>query len=596
MMSLSGTRLRVYENIPFQSDYKHVRYFETSEQQTSFFNGRSPVYSANDFNFQKHDGNHVVKVPRSVESMRNVTYLSFTNANGKTIYCFVNTVDALNRGNTVLHVSLDVFQTYRFDMTFKPSYVLREHRSEMNGDRPVEFNLNEGLDYGKEYVTTRVDEISPIHADVKFLVVATKQPVHTEETADDISVIGGVQQALSYYFVPFSTPFSSNVAYSQNVQTKEETTVTLGAPHVFMDWLFTSPDAVNNVVSMYVSDYIGIDFTFTQGQLIQNPDSGSRIVGVNKDGLSNTGALALWVQNSQHFDVKEIVIENVFSGFDLETNGRLMNAPYSMLTIDDFKGSRLDINPVYLTGTNLTLVWRGAIGTDNKVSVSIKNANIGQALSNANRQLLSQETEILNINPQSLPVRADALSAFLQGNRNSVQNRRSQIAFDTVANTFNGFSQAVNAKVTGNPVGMISSIGSTVQGLGNSFYAIQGINAQMDDIRNMPPSIQSKGTDPYYDYGYGNKGVFVLWKRVRPEYRDILTDFFKLFGFKTNRLKTPNLVSRQHFNYIETENAGIFGEIPNEHLVHLRSIFDSGVTLWHTNDIGNYSLANGVRT
>jgi hypothetical protein len=40
--------------------------------------------------------------------------------------------------------------------------------------------------------------------------------------------------------------------------------------------------------------------------------------------------------------------------------------------------------------------------------------------------------------------------------------------------------------------------------------------------------------------------------------------------------------------------ASIQGNFNNEDLNELKAIFDNGITLWHTDDIGNYSLDNGV--
>jgi hypothetical protein len=58
-------------------------------------------------------------------------------------------------------------------------------------------------------------------------------------------------------------------------------------------------------------------------------------------------------------------------------------------------------------------------------------------------------------------------------------------------------------------------------------------------------------------------------------------------------LKTPALKTRQHFNFIQTAGANIIGDVPQDNLARLKEIFDKGITLWHTDDVLNYSLANG---
>ena len=66
-------------------------------------------------------------------------------------------------------------------------------------------------------------------------------------------------------------------------------------------------------------------------------------------------------------------------------------------------------------------------------------------------------------------------------------------------------------------------------------------------------------------------------------------------AYATNRNKTPNLRTRTHFNFIKTIGANITGGIPKDNLSILKQIFDSGITLWHTNDIFNYNVLNNER-
>ena len=89
--------------------------------------------------------------------------------------------------------------------------------------------------------------------------------------------------------------------------------------------------------------------------------------------------------------------------------------------------------------------------------------------------------------------------------------------------------------------------------------------------------------------------VCMLLRNKSEEYRRKLTDFFKMFGYKVNEVKIPNFRTRQHFNYVETRNCNIQANINNNDLQAIKNIFDSGITLWHTDDIGNYNLSNGVR-
>jgi hypothetical protein len=85
----------------------------------------------------------------------------------------------------------------------------------------------------------------------------------------------------------------------------------------------------------------------------------------------------------------------------------------------------------------------------------------------------------------------------------------------------------------------------------------------------------------------------VIKKEITDEYRKKLTDFFKMYGYKLNEVKVPNLKTRQHFNFVQTVGANITGNIPQEDIEKLVSMFNNGVTLWHGDWVGDYSQTNG---
>lgn len=89
-------------------------------------------------------------------------------------------------------------------------------------------------------------------------------------------------------------------------------------------------------------------------------------------------------------------------------------------------------------------------------------------------------------------------------------------------------------------------------------------------------------------------GFFTECRTIKPEYGQIIDDYFTMFGYKTNRLKQPNITGRAAFNYVKTIGANVTGKAPNEILSFIANMLDRGITFWHTNDVGNYSLKNSI--
>src|SRR5690625_3527178 len=175
---ISGTSIRLLSGIPFNSDYKNTRWFNSRNEQNSYFNSRNTVHSITQSSFQRIEGRHFVKVNRSIDDLWGTNYLTFLNKN-KRFYAFVTNLEYINDGLTHVHFQIDVLQTWLFEMDFKPSYVVREHRPLWNSDgTPVINNIDEGLNYGYDYDVVSVQNWQPVD-DIYFLVVVSKSAVHS---------------------------------------------------------------------------------------------------------------------------------------------------------------------------------------------------------------------------------------------------------------------------------------------------------------------------------------------------------------------------------------------------------------------------------
>ena len=84
-----------------------------------------------------------------------------------------------------------------------------------------------------------------------------------------------------------------------------------------------------------------------------------------------------------------------------------------------------------------------------------------------------------------------------------------------------------------------------------------------------------------------------LHKHIRPEFVDIIDDYFSMFGYSCHRVKAPNISARPSWNYIKTRGCSIRENIPALDAESISKIFDNGITFWKSGSyIGNYSLDN----
>ena len=112
--------------------------------------------------------------------------------------------------------------------------------------------------------------------------------------------------------------------------------------------------------------------------------------------------------------------------------------------------------------------------------------------------------------------------------------------------------------------------------------AIQNKIAQNQDLFSTPNTLISMGSDVYYGLDVGNKKVSLYRFGLHNEQLKKLGDYFAMFGYKQNKILTPNIRNRYYYNYIKTVGANLkSNNIPRHHFEQLKAIFDNGVTVWH---------------
>ena len=80
----------------------------------------------------------------------------------------------------------------------------------------------------------------------------------------------------------------------------------------------------------------------------------------------------------------------------------------------------------------------------------------------------------------------------------------------------------------------------------------------------------------------------------RAEFAKMCDDYLSAFGYNVSEFKHPNLTGRASWNYVKTIGMQLHGKIPSDAMQSLQNMFDRGITLWHTWDVGNYGLDNSI--
>lgn len=140
--------------------------------------------------------------------------------------------------------------------------------------------------------------------------------------------------------------------------------------------------------------------------------------------------------------------------------------------------------------------------------------------------------------------------------------------------------------MTGNVAGAVSSSLSMINRVG-----------QVYQHSLVPRSSQGNTNGGDINVSSSSNTFFFYKMSIREEYARIIDDYFTRFGYKINRVKTPNLTGRTYWNYIEigpSEEIG-YGDVPSKYMEEINQACKNGVTIWHDHaNIGNYSLSNTI--
>ena len=94
-----------------------------------------------------------------------------------------------------------------------------------------------------------------------------------------------------------------------------------------------------------------------------------------------------------------------------------------------------------------------------------------------------------------------------------------------------------------------------------------------------------------------SKNCFIFYNMsIKSQYADIIDGYFDMFGYKVNRVKTPNKAHRAHWWFTKTIDVNIDGGVPNEDMQIIKNAYNNGITFWrNASEISNYTLHNNIQ-
>lgn len=594
------TSVDLLGGVPWQSDYKHVRYFSSKTEQDSYFNGRTKIKSFPSAKVVRTGNQFSMLLTLTPAQANKVSYLRFTNGNldNKTYYCFVKSIvyEADNRCR--LFVEIDFYQTFLFDVSFKNSYVERQH-----GNVTL---IEDNLSLGQELITYNISESFP-YKDYIFIVVVANENLNGSTGGGwNVTSYAGAPSALYHYVVPIrigNNPNDSSMIYTDTGTS-------------FYNWfeLFSTMQDTwaNKIVSAYITKYCGLNFVVS-GNNITYPDTDKVKFFATNNNPGSAMRGMFHIENVKEYD--SMVFNLSKAGLPSGFNPKLSQYPYNKVVISTVNGQQLELKPQFIDGNSIKIRMRGSLGTSNKISFTIEN----YALNGVSPEDQKLNCILIDDTPQLLPIIVEQYSAYVQGHANSLLASKRSSANDwqtslkvaertadtNIATTgINGLGNIGSSLMSGNLLSalgagtnaMTSTANSMLQGatqlenagdIGKNNFEnlVNNQQAMLTDLMSVPPNTKSMGGNSFFEFGNFAYPLRATWKTVNNDDGQRISNYFNTFGYKVNKYTSINFNSRSDYNYVKTLDCVVTGDLNQSILDVFKRIFNNGVFLHHTNNI-----------
>ena len=549
--------------VNFDNSYKHTMTFGSASEQASYFSSVcTDSLSKNDYTYVRQD--NTIRVPFNAERLYTYNYVMYQNANygSKWFYAFIVGVNYLNKQTTELVLELDVMQTWYFNYELTECFVEREHVN----DDAIGAHLNPEPEFPFDMVAK--GRFSDGDLSDAWVVLQTNAEPKNGALGDIYTspVYGGfynrVFSGCKYY------------AYPNDAGGRDRLT-----------------QFINGLNQGGGAESISGIFMFPKKLL---PNVGG------DDGVQEDTAAVSYTKTTSR--------PTSLGGGYVPHNNKLFTYPYCYCLFDDNNGHSAEYRYEFWGGATNTYSVQSALdptamciiapqnynGIANNVTESFTFALTAQCswVYSSYQNWVAQNTvanlgsAAFNIALMAVPA-ARGLSAAAKVLGVAKTSKAGLAARGASTSQINRGATMQAARDEARAA--VGAAGAASAGLGAYGLATQiGEISRQSKIPNVQKGASSGNTLFANEYMTYNVCQMV----IREEYARIIDGFMDMYGYQVDSVKTPNRTGRPNWNYVKCQNACMHGNVPADDMALINEIYNSGITFWHTSDIGNYSLNN----
>ena len=519
---------------PIKLDNKNQITFSSLTNQTNYFLGLSYV-TVDGSMYQRKDSS--IYYPDNYDDLIQYTYVMYQNEHYSTkwFYAFITGMEYINDNMTKISIMTDCFQTWQFDITYKPSFVEREMIG-IAADTPGANLVPENLETGEYKIAATAN-------------VTGLSPAYVFGYSDSVITIGST----TYHF----------------------------PDHAIVNGIHTS------ITFLVATDNTGYDTLYSA---LMTGNQSEKLVAIFTvpsfaiDGNNKTNLTGTVYYLSGKASATTKTLNSTPTALDGYTpkNNKVKTYPYVYVGFNPPQGSSKIYRYEDFTNGTPSFKFISEINPNPTVYMIPQNyrGKSGDA---------TNDSATLNGYPQ-IASKVDVYNSWLAENTGILSVQQSQawtnFKYDTASGTAgllgSVFSIAsMGSKNFGDLAGFATGALDMYRSAANYDYYIAMANAQKERQAMLPDNVTMGGSNAtLLGYELMDDNIFTRYN-IKYQFAKRIDDYFSMFGYQTNELKVPNINNRPYWNYVKTQGINITGNIPNEDLEVIKSLFNSGITLWH---------------
>lgn len=553
--------VKILRGVPFNSDRKHTRYYTSIDEQYTSMSNKAK-YTVTDFTYMRHED--TIRVPISAENLYDCNYCMFQNVGfgNKWFFAFIENVQYINNNTSEITIDIDQFQTWLFDFTIGNCYVEREH---VDNDKIGLHTVPEDISIGEHIVSNETG--------LYFGVGGNKLTDNTWNVmlSSAPSSLGTLMGLI------FAVDYSTTVQQNQVVGAKFSCDLSSPTAAQEIDaWISRECGVGNDVTEMIMFPKWFMSVNKAKQEFDPTQYGCNRPVSFKSARLDEDEYTPYKPKNNKVYTYPYTYLKvSNGQGNDITYKWENFNEYPNTFDVMGYVGNGVscDLRPKFYEG-----------GTGRLVHIPIQSF---PSCSFTEGSLLRSMVDIVGLgikgglsatSSTTTSSSSEDEDVFSEDRKWKSTNKRRKQKQWTEHKQYTTQSKHESSKEvrTKNEDWLKDALVQSLPLLGQKGKNVVSGNSGNLDIKEE-------------QYGYTFYSMAIDY-----EYAKIVDNFFTRFGYKVCEFKVPNLNSRQRFNFIKTENCNIGGNIPDDAMTEICAMFDSGLTLWHTDAIEDYSQDNPI--